>query len=163
MHQAVYDLLVDGGSEGDARIQSIIQNSLQQLGRNVAADVALYESMLLDAATVFDGCNAKAAVCAWSAVDKHALIKLRELIDWSLIKAVNEKSWTLRGEHTVSKLWVQDMIKSVAVRQADTENRQSMTRVWLHDQVSGVTITCNSQSDVALARTYDMQLHALYT
>jgi hypothetical protein len=153
----VYDLLVDGAFDGDARIKNLINSSLQQLGTD-SASAAEYESMLLDAATVLYRANARAAVCASSATDKHALSKLQQLLDCSLIKAVNEKSWTLRGEHTVSNLWVHDVIKSIAIGKADIKNKQYMTRVWLHDQVSGVTNTCNSQSDAALARTNDTQL-----
>jgi hypothetical protein len=127
LKQAVNDLLVDGAFDGDKRINNLIQSSLQQLG-NDAADKALYESMLLDIATVFYRRNAKAAVCAWSAVDKHAVSKLQQLLDCSLVKVVDES------------LWVHDVIKSIATRKAHTANKQCMTRVWLHDQVNTTNI-----------------------
>jgi hypothetical protein len=142
MQQGVYDLLVDGTFDGDARIRKLIDSSLQQLG-NDAFDVAVYESMLLDAATVLYRRNAKAAVCAWSAVDKHAAARLEQLIGCSLVKAVSEKPWTpVGGNYTIRKLWVHDVIKSIAIRKAQIENTQGMTRVWLPDQVNTAIIQC---------------------
>jgi hypothetical protein len=100
----------------------LIQSSLQHLG-NTSADAALYESMLLDVATVLYGRNPKAALCAWRATDKYAVSKLQELLDCSLIKVMS------------NRLWVHDVIKGIATRAALDENKQCMTRVWLPDQV----------------------------
>jgi hypothetical protein len=142
LQQAVYDLLLDGALDGDKRINNLIQSSLQQLS-NDADDSAMHESMLLDAATVFYGCNPKAAVCAWSAVDKHAAARLQQLIDYSLVRIVSGMTVLLLEDNVMYQvLWVHDVIKSIATRKAHTENNRCMTRVWLHDQVQTVTINC---------------------
>jgi hypothetical protein len=107
----------------------LIQSSLQQLGYD-ADDRVVYESMLIDAATVFYRRNAKAAVCAWRATDEYAEVKLQQLIDCSLVKVVD------------GGLWVHDVIKAIAVRKAHTENKQCMTRVWLPEQVTTDTLMC---------------------
>jgi hypothetical protein len=127
--QTVLELLEDGAFDGDTRINNLIQSSLHQLGNN-AADAALYESMLLDVATVMYGRNPKAAVCAWRATDKHAAARLEQLIDCSLIKVVSGFP-VVEGE----QLWMHDVIKGIATRAALGENKQRMTRVWLPDQV----------------------------
>jgi alkyl sulfatase BDS1-like metallo-beta-lactamase superfamily hydrolase len=119
--------------DGDTRVDNLIQSSLQQLGYD-ADDRAVYESMLLDAATVLYGCNADAAVCAWRVSDEFAEVKLHDLIDCSLIKIVAEES----DENycvVFKDLWVHDVIKSIATREAHSENKQCMKRVWLPDQV----------------------------
>jgi hypothetical protein len=136
----------DGAFHDDSRrIQRLIKSSLQQLGAT-AADASLYESMLLDAATVFYEQDPKAAVCAWSAADKYAVGKLQDLIDCSLVKIVNAKSLLyalvaskkLRVAPGSKQLWVHDVIKSIASGQALNDNKQSMTRVWRHEQVQFV-------------------------
>jgi hypothetical protein len=131
LQQNVYDLLDDGAFNGDGEVlaDKLVNSSLKQLGADTA-DAALYESMLLDTATVFNGHNPQAAVCAWRATDKHALSKLEQLLDCSLVKVVDES------------LWVHDVIKSIAIRKARSENKQCMTRVWLTDQVDSVIIKC---------------------
>jgi hypothetical protein len=125
IQKADYASLVDGAFvfDGNARVKDMVQRSLQQLGNN-AADAITYNRMLLDTATVFYGRNVKAAMCAWRATDKYAVIKFQELQNCSLVK-VNKDS-----------LWVHDVIKSIASREAHTENMQCMTRVWLQDQVN---------------------------
>jgi hypothetical protein len=91
--------------------------------------------MLLDAATVCYRRNAEAAMCAWRATDKHAFSKLQQLLDCSLIKLVTQLRWEQNDDTGIPKLWVRDVIKSIATRKAHSENRQCMTRVWLRDQV----------------------------
>jgi hypothetical protein len=98
---------------------------LQQLGIDSAdaVDAALYESMLLDAATVLHGRNPDAAVCVWNATDKYAVSKFQQLLDCSLVKVVS------------NQLLVLDVIKCISTRKALRENMQCMTRVWLPGQV----------------------------
>jgi hypothetical protein len=119
LQQAVYDLLVDHALDGDTRINNLIQSSLQQLC-NDAVDKALYESMLLDVAAVFYRRNAKAAVCAWSAVDKHAFSKLQQLLDCFLVKIVEQRAHLLAifNDNMYDVLWVHDVIKRLAARKA---------------------------------------------
>jgi hypothetical protein len=121
----VLGLLNSGLFRGDGEIlgDKLVNNSLIQLGAN-AADAASYKSMLLDAATVFYGCHAKAAACAWQAVHQAAAYKFRALLDCSLVKVVNDK------------LWVHDVIRAIAAGTAHSENTQCMTRVWLPNQVN---------------------------
>jgi hypothetical protein len=155
VQQGVYDLLVDGAFDGDSRIKNLIQSSLQHLG-STSDDAALYESMLLDVATVLYRRNAKAAVCAWSATDKHALSKLQQLLDCSLVKVVSEETMShLSGVH---ELWLHDVIKSIAVKKAHMKNQQCMTRVWLHDQVIRV-----SARNAMRSSSYRFQLQSLYS
>jgi hypothetical protein len=125
-------LIEDGAFHDDSRrIQRLIKSSLQQLSAS-AVDASLYESMLLDAATVFYEQDPKAAVCAWSVADKYAIGKLQDLLDCSLVKIVDERPWA--SNVVIKKLWVHDVIKSIASGQALIEN-ELMTRIWRHDQV----------------------------
>jgi hypothetical protein len=149
--QAVYDLLCDGAFDGDARIRNLIQSSLQQLG-NDTVDAALYESMLIDIATVFYGRNARAAVCAWSAIDKHAAARLEQLLDCSLVKIINEGSLHSHYSPKYEVLWVHDVIKSIARKKARTAHKQNMTRVWLPDQVTVVESMIQIQLQCFAAR-----------
>jgi hypothetical protein len=159
MQQDVYDLLEDGALDGDARIRNLINSSLLQLG-NDAADAALYESMLLDAATVLYRANAKAAVCAWSTIDKHAAARLEQLIDCSLVKAVSKEPWLLDGgKYTVRILWVHDVIKSILTRKANNKNTQCMTRVWLPDQVKSAVIECGERRNAAMCLVQMLRTH----
>jgi hypothetical protein len=107
--------------DGELLVDKLVYSSLKQLGAN-KTDAASYESMLLDAATVFNMHNATAAVCAWQAIHKAAAYKFKRLLACSLIKVVT-------GE-----LWVHDVIKSIAASTAHAENEVCMTRVWLADQ-----------------------------
>jgi hypothetical protein len=134
--QDVLDLLKSGLCRGDGEIlaDTLVYSSLKQLGADTA-DVASYESMLLDAATVFYGGNAKAAVCAWQTVHEAATHKLRRLLDCSLVKLVH------------GQLWVHDVIKSIATSKALSENKQCRTRVWLADQV--ITVFYKINCDVS--------------
>jgi hypothetical protein len=133
--QCVHALLAAArfNGDGDTRVDNLIQSSLQQLGFD-ADGRAVYESMLLDTATVFYGRNPNTAVCAWSVSDEYAEVKLQELVDCSLVKLVDEEP----DENCcviIKRLWVHDVIKSIATREALSENKQCMTRVWLPDQV----------------------------
>jgi hypothetical protein len=82
-------LLKKGTFRGDGVIlgDNLINSSLNQLGADVT-ETASYESMLLDAATVFYGRNANAAVCAWQATHESAAYKFEQLLDYSLVKIV---------------------------------------------------------------------------
>jgi hypothetical protein len=81
----------------------LIQSSLQQLG-NDSDDAALYESMLVDIATVFYGRNAKAALCAWRATDKYAVraeyagIATRAALD--------------RNKQCMTRVWLPDQVSA---------------------------------------------------
>jgi hypothetical protein len=123
--QDVLCLLNSGLFRGDSETLyvKLVHNSLKQLGADTA-DVAVYESMLIDAATVLYGRNAKAAVCAWQAVHESAAYKFRKLQNYFLLKVVNDQ------------LWVHDAIKSIATRKAHIKNTQSVARVWLPNQVT---------------------------
>jgi hypothetical protein len=135
--QCVHALLEAGkfNGDGDTRVNNLIQSSLQQLGFD-ADDRAVYESMLLDVATVLYGRNPKAAVCAWSVTDEFAEVKLQQLIDGSLIKIVYDEGPYERYFAMFEQLWVHDVIKCIATTKAHSENMQSMKRVWLPDQVN---------------------------
>jgi hypothetical protein len=119
-------------------VDKLVNSSLAQLGAD-KADAAVYESMLLDVATVLCGRNPKATVCAWQTVHESAAYKFRKLLDCSLVKVVSEVAYYealgLMKKVVIHKLWVHDVIKSIASRNAHTENQQCMTRVWLPDQV----------------------------
>jgi hypothetical protein len=137
-HQNVHDLLIDGAFNEEC-IANLIKSSLQLLSSSDTTEADLYESMLLDAATVFYGRNFEAAKCAWRAADKHAAAKLEQLIDYSLVKMVSEETVSPLVDGVVHKLWVHDVIKSIATKKAHTANKHCMTRVWLPDQVNTVT------------------------
>jgi hypothetical protein len=109
----------------------LVNSSLKQLGAD-KDDAAVYESMLLDVATVLYGRNDKAAVCAWHAADDCSSYKFAKLRDSSLVKVANET------------LWVHDIIKSIVTRKAQIENKQSMVRVWLPKQVNGTSMQYNA-------------------
>ena len=134
--QCVHALLQDGkfNGDGDTRVENLIQSSLQQLGFD-ADDRAVYESMLLDVATVLYGRNPQAAVCAWSVNDEFAEVKLQQLIDCSLVKIVYEDPDNSFCD-IIRRLWLHDVIKSIATTKAHSENKQCMKRVWLPDQVN---------------------------
>jgi hypothetical protein len=136
LSQNLYDQLVDGAFEGDGdkRVNNLIQSSLQQLGCD-SDDSAVYESMLLDIATVSYERNAKAVACAWRATDKYAVSKLQQLLDCSLVKLITHFRWEHNDYVVIDKLWVHDVIKSIATGRAHTQNKHCMTRVWLPDQV----------------------------
>ena len=118
-------LLNSGLFRGDSETLyvKLVHNSLKQLGADTA-DVAVYESMLIDAATVLYGRNAKAAVCAWQAVHESAAYKFRKLQGCFLVKLVKRV------------LWVHDVIRAIAARKAHIENTHHMTRIWLPNQVT---------------------------
>jgi hypothetical protein len=129
--QDVLDLLKSGSFRGDSETlyDKLVNSSLKQFGADTA-DAVSYESMLIDAATVLYGRNAKAAVCAWQAVHESAAYKFRKLQNYFLLKVVNDQ------------LWVHDVIKSIATRKAHIKNTQSVARVWLPDQVHLVLRMC---------------------
>jgi hypothetical protein len=117
--QTILDLLVDGAFDGDTRVNNLVQSSLKHLGSN-SADADLYESMLLDVATVLYGRNPKAAICAWRATDKYAVSKFQELLDCSLIKVMSGRLYDVISD----KLWVHDIINAIATRAALGKNKQ---------------------------------------
>jgi hypothetical protein len=120
--QAVHYTLANGhftvpGAE--VRYDDLVNYSLKQLGNDTA-----YNSMFLDAATVLYGRSAEAAVYTWDAMYGHAALKLKHLQGSSLVQVIDDV------------LWVQDVIRAIAAKQADIVNEERMTRVWRDDQAS---------------------------
>jgi hypothetical protein len=146
LSQGLLESLNGGVFRGDSTnlVDKLVNSSLAQLGAD-KADAAVYESMLLDVATVLYGRNPRAAVCAWQTVHESAAYKFRKLLDCSLVKIVSEVAdsetvWSRKG--VTHKLWVHDVIKSIASRNAHTEIQQCMTRVWLPDQLNTAMHLC---------------------
>jgi hypothetical protein len=92
------------------------------------------------------GRKAAVAVCAWEGMYSHVGIKFKQLQECSLIKVVN------------GKLWLHDMIKAIAIKQAEADNQQCMTRIWRNDQVRVARHLCCSK--VLIPMTLLLLLHA---
>jgi hypothetical protein len=118
--QDLYDTLLECHftNPKHVRYDGVVKSSLDHFDGDTEC-----RSMLLDTATVFYGRNAVAAACAWKGMYKHAVTRLQHLYKCSLIKVVD------------GTLWMDDMIKSVAIKHALADNDMTKTRVWRHEQV----------------------------
>jgi hypothetical protein len=106
-------------SDGDPRYDDLVNSAVSQLGNDRGQ-----KEIFLDAVTVLHGRNAEIAITAWRVNYKNAPLVFHQLVEHSLVKVVN------------GQLWVHDVIRSIAVRQAYAANQLCMTRIWLADQAS---------------------------